>query len=361
MSRNLLAYMFTILVFAAGIYALLQSGKRLESARAHPVAAVQGTEPIVDAGVVSGEKAGGGLARVVRALRENLHDSLSLLLVQLILIVLLARVFGVLFARLGQPAVIGEMIAGIVLGPSLVGAFFPGAFAFIFPAASLGALRMLSQVGVILFLFVVGMDVDAKHLRSKADTALIVSHVSIVFPYFLGVLFAFLMFRSLAPPNASFPAFALFIGIAMSITAFPVLARIIEERGLANSQLGRMAITCAAIDDITAWSILAFVVAVVKAGRGGNLHNHPASGAGVRRHHVVCGQAVAEPSGFRAAQMAGGFGQRKIGGRFGAGVFLRAFHRGYWNSFTFWRVRGRNRHAGQSGVSLTVERPSGEF
>ncbi len=265
MSRNVLAYVFAILVFGAGIFAIIQSGKRLEVTGARPAISVSGTETKADARTIPGGNAEGVAVRVARGLRENLRASLSLLLVQLILIVLLARVFGALFARLGQPAVIGEMIAGIVLGPSLVGALFPGVFEFIFPATSLGVLRMLSQVGVILFMFVVGMDVDAKHLRNRANTAIIVSHVGIVFPYFLGVLFSFFMYRSLAPARASFPAFALFIGIAMSITAFPVLARIIEERGLGRSTLGATAIACAAIDDITAWSILAFVVTVVKA------------------------------------------------------------------------------------------------
>src|SRR5579863_4449143 len=238
MSRNVLAYMFAILVFGAGIFAIIQCGKRLEVNGALPAVSVPGTETVGDARTVPVGKAEGVTARVARGLRENLRASLSLLLVQLILIVLLARVFGALFARLGQPAVIGEMIAGIVLGPSLVGALFPGAFAFIFPATSLGVLRMLSQVGIILFMFVVGMDLDAKHLRHKANAAIIVSHVGIVFPYFLGVLFSFFMYRSLAPANTSFAAFALFIGIAMSFTAFPVLARIIEERGLGRSTLG---------------------------------------------------------------------------------------------------------------------------
>jgi Kef-type K+ transport system membrane component KefB len=198
-------------------------------------------------------------------LRDNLHDPLSLLLVQLIMIVLLARVFGALFVKLGQPAVIGEMTAGIILGPSLFGTLFPGAFGFVFPTGSLGALRMLSQVGVILFMFVVGMELDLKHLRGRANTAVMVSHISIVFPYFLGVLFSYFIYEKFASANASFPAFSLFMGIAMSITAFPVLARIIEERGLAGTSLGSTAISCAAVDDITAWTILAFVVAMVKA------------------------------------------------------------------------------------------------
>src|SRR4029077_57977 len=115
-----------------------------------------------------------GLGQSFQVLLDNLHAPLSLLLVQLILIVLLARIFGALFVKLGQPAVIGEMVAGIVLGPSVVGNLFPAASHFIFPAGSLGTLRVLSQVGIILFMFVVGMELDLKHLRSKADTAIMV-------------------------------------------------------------------------------------------------------------------------------------------------------------------------------------------
>jgi Kef-type K+ transport system membrane component KefB len=260
MKKNLLVYLLTILVFGAGIYLTLSAGKRLESSRQAPATSVVQTE----AAPQTHAPAGG-----IQMLRENLRAPLSLLLLQLILIVLFARIFGGLFVKMGQPAVIGEMLAGIVLGPSVVGALFPGAFQFIFPVDSLGALRMLSQVGIILFMFVVGMELDVAHLRRKADTAILVSHISILFPYFLGVVFSYFIFRSFAPPNVPFLSFALFMGIAMSITAFPVLARIIEERGLSGTFLGTTAITCAAVGDVTAWGILAFVVALAKFGGAG--------------------------------------------------------------------------------------------
>jgi Kef-type K+ transport system membrane component KefB len=157
------------------------------------------------------------------------------------------------------------MVAGILLGPSVFGALFPAGFHFVFPAPSLGTLQLLSQIGVCLFMFVVGMEVDIRRLRGKAPTALVVSHVSIVLPYLLGVVLAYFLYTRLAASGASFPAFALFLGISTSITAFPVLARILKERGLTQTTLGNIAVTCAAIDDVTAWSILAFVVAIAQA------------------------------------------------------------------------------------------------
>jgi Kef-type K+ transport system membrane component KefB len=160
-----------------------------------------------------------------------------------------------IFTKLKQPAVIGEILAGIVLGPSLLGAYFPNVSLFLFPADSFQNLQMLSQVGLIFFMFIIGMELDVKVLKHKAHAAVVISHASIIIPYFLGVCLAYYLFDSFAPPEISFTAFALFMGIAMSITAFPVLARIIQERGMTKSSLGAMAITCAAADDITAWCI----------------------------------------------------------------------------------------------------------
>jgi Kef-type K+ transport system membrane component KefB len=251
-----LAYVLILLVFGAGIYQAIRAGKPLETARA--------LTPSPSAAATAGSET--GLLRAARMLGENLRQPLSLLLVQLILIVLLARFFAYLAARIGQPGVIGEMVAGIVLGPSVVGMLMPDVFHFVFPANSLGALGLLSQVGVILFMFLVGMELELTNTRRQAGAAILVSHVSIIFPCFLGVFFSLFIYRPFAPPGVSFPAFALFMGIAMSITAFPVLARILEERGLTRTALGGMALTCAAIGDLTAWCMLAFVVAVVKAG-----------------------------------------------------------------------------------------------
>jgi Kef-type K+ transport system membrane component KefB len=264
-----LVYAVIVLGCGLGIYFTLQAGSRLEPARA---AAVAPAQPEVSAAVQAPTAAGpgGGAESWWQGTCEALRQPLPLLLIQLILIVALARFFAAHSARLGQPAVIGEMIAGIVLGPSVAGALVPGLFQWVFPAGSMGALRMLSQVGVILFMFVVGMELDLKQLRGQARTAVLVSHVSIVLPYFLGTFFSLFMYESFSTRGISFSSFALFMGVAMSMTAFPVLARILEERGLTKSHLGSMALTCAAVADVTAWTMLVFVVAVLKSRSPGN-------------------------------------------------------------------------------------------
>jgi len=202
----------------------------------------------------------------LEAFLSNLSYPLAILLLQIIAIMLVARVFGFVCRKIGQPSVIGEIVAGIVLGPSLVGAYFPAFSSFLFPASSLGNLGVMSQFGLILFMFVVGMELDLKVLRNQAHEAVVISHASIVFPFSLGVLLAYFIYQQSAPDHVSFISYALFIGISMSITAFPVLARIVQERGLTKTKLGSVVITCAAADDITAWCILAAVIAVVKAG-----------------------------------------------------------------------------------------------
>lgn len=199
------------------------------------------------------------------ALVLSIHQPVAQLLLQLVLIVVVARLFGRLFEKFGQPPVVGEMLAGITLGPSLIGSLAPSFSTFVFPKASMGNLQMLSQVGIILFMFVVGMELDANLLKQKAKSAILISQVSIAFPYFLGVALALVLYRGYAPAQTSFISFALFLGISMSITAFPVLARIIKEKGLTGSYLGTTAISCAAVDDVTAWCILAFIVALAKA------------------------------------------------------------------------------------------------
>ncbi|MBS7256467.1 cation:proton antiporter [Flavobacterium branchiicola] len=197
---------------------------------------------------------------------ENLQHPLAILLAQIVTIILVARLFGWFFRKIGQPSVIGEMIAGIVLGPSLVGMYFPEFSAALFPAASLGNLQFLSQIGLILFMFVIGMELDLKVLKNKAHDAVVISHASIVIPFALGLTLAYFIYHTFAPIGVEFSSFGLFMGIAMSITAFPVLARIVQERGMQKTKLGTIAITCAAADDITAWCILAVVIAIVKAG-----------------------------------------------------------------------------------------------
>lgn len=197
---------------------------------------------------------------------HNLQHPLAILLAQIVTIILVARLFGWFFRKIGQPSVIGEMIAGIVLGPSLVGMYFPEFSAALFPKESLGNLQFLSQIGLILFMFVIGMELDLKVLKNKAHDAVVISHASIVIPFALGLSLAYFIYHTFAPIGVEFSSFGLFMGIAMSITAFPVLARIVQERGMQKTKLGTIAITCAAADDITAWCILAVVIAIVKAG-----------------------------------------------------------------------------------------------
>jgi Kef-type K+ transport system membrane component KefB len=251
MRRTIVIYVVSLLVFGSGIALTLRQGSRLTPAG--PAAVVRASEP---APVIRPPTSG---------LRERLSEPLPLLLLQLLVIVCAARLCGMAIRRLGQPAVIGEIIAGIALGPSLLGALWPNVQAFLFPPSSVGVLKLLAEIGVLLFLFVVGLELDVAAVRGSAQAAFLVSHASIIVPYFLGVALALPLFPTLAPAGTRFVPFALFLGIAMSITAFPVLARILEEKGLTRTPLGGMAIACAAVDDATAWSLLAVVVATAQA------------------------------------------------------------------------------------------------
>ena len=196
---------------------------------------------------------------------QNFRAPVSILLMQIVVVVAVAGLFSRLFRRIGQPPVMGEMIAGIFLGPSVLGYFFPQVMAFLFPPASLQTLQLLSQIGVVLFMFIVGMELNVRHVMEKGTAAVMISHASIIVPFVLGTGLALFLYHGLAPPGTSFTAFGLFIGVAMSITAFPVLARILEDRNLTHTDLGSIALTCAAVDDVTAWCILALVIAIVQA------------------------------------------------------------------------------------------------
>ncbi len=206
----------------------------------------------------------------VSIFQNNLQEALPRLLLQIVIIIATTRTVGFLFKRIGQPAVIGEIVAGLLLGPSLFGLLFPNAFHFIFPVESLPNLRFLSQIGLVLFMFIVGMELDTRLLRKQAFEAIIISHASIIIPFFLGIYLSYYLYGNYALPNTSFISFALFMGIAMSITAFPVLARIIRDRKLSGTPLGILAIGCAASDDVTAWCILAMLVALIRSGSGMN-------------------------------------------------------------------------------------------
>lgn len=260
MKRATLFYVITLPLAVLGIMAVLHLGSDLPVPQAS--GAGVSAKPAKEA-LQGGEAS--AVATMMHSLQENFQDPLSRLFVQLILIIAASRLLGKAAGWIGQPAVVGEMAAGILLGPSLFGMLSPEAFHFVFPPESLGSLKLLSQVGVCFFMFSVGMELNIAQLRSKTHTAVVVSHASIVMPYLLGVVLAYFLYSHLAAQGASFMAFALFMGISMSITAFPVLARILQEKQLSRTYLGTTAITCAAVDDVTAWSMLAFVVAVARA------------------------------------------------------------------------------------------------
>lgn len=159
----------------------------------------------------------------------------------------------------------GEMVAGILLGPSFLGWLYPGVMTALFPAESLGALNALGQLGLLVFMFLVGLKLDYKLLRVQRHTAVLTSHASISVPFFLGTVLALYLYPRLSDESVTFTGFALFMGAAMSVTAFPVLARILSERGLLKSKVGTLAIACAAVDDVTAWIILAFITVLVRS------------------------------------------------------------------------------------------------
>lgn len=256
------AWLYAVVVFLVGIGILfsLYAGRNLKPSatsfaprvvvheNGHPVAAFVAPPANFTAG-----------------LRLNSTSALSRLFVQLGVILGAAAVLGWLFTRFGQPAVVGEMMAGILLGPSLFGLLAPKAFAFVFAPSSLDALRLFSQLGVCLFMFAIGMELNLGQLRRSAHRYLVIGHSSILVPYLGGVLLSILLYRDYAAPGTSFISFALFIGISMSITAFPVLVRILKDRKLFGTSLGQSATLCAAIGDVTAWCILAFVVAIAGA------------------------------------------------------------------------------------------------
>jgi Kef-type K+ transport system membrane component KefB len=189
---------------------------------------------------------------------------LAMLVVQIALIIGFSRVVAVLFEKIQQPNVIGEMFAGIMLGPSLLGWLAPGVSASLFPASSLGYLNAFSQLGIVIYMFLVGLALNVQELRKQGHAAVLTSHVSIIVPFVLGASLSLYLYPRLGDDRVSFVGFALFMGAAMSITAFPVLARILTDRGILGTNLGTLAIACAAIDDVTGWCILAYIVVFVR-------------------------------------------------------------------------------------------------
>jgi Kef-type K+ transport system membrane component KefB len=254
--RQLILYAGLIVVFGGLIVYLLKSG-------GHQVA----TNESATVTTLANPDASGFLTNLFQ---ENVQQALPRLLLQIIIIITATRSLGLIFRKIGQPAVVGETVAGIILGPSLLGLLFPGVFHFIFPMESLPSLRFLSQIGLILFMFIVGLELDNRLLRKQAFEAVIISHASIIIPFCFGIFISSFLYPRYASHQTGFFPFSMFMGIAMSITAFPVLARIIRDRKLTDTRLGILAISCAASDDVTAWCILAILIALIRSGSGMN-------------------------------------------------------------------------------------------
>lgn len=248
--KNYIIYVLMLLVLGGLIYFALKECDRFSHYEVDSSSIIQGAP----------------FDMFLQFMQDNLHHPLTTLLIQIIAVLLMVRLFGYLFSLIRQPSVIGEIVAGIVLGPSVLGFFFPDVFQFLFPVESLTNLELLSQVGLILFMFVIGMELDFSVLKNKINETLVISHAGILVPFFLGILASFWIYETYAAAQTPFMPFALFIGISMSITAFPVLARIIQERNMTKTPLGTLAIASAANDDVTAWCLLAVVIAISKAG-----------------------------------------------------------------------------------------------
>jgi Kef-type K+ transport system membrane component KefB len=191
--------------------------------------------------------------------------NLFTLVLQIAVVLAACRIVGIIFLKMHQPRVVGEMFAGIMLGPSLLGWIAPQTSAYLFPASSLGFLNALSQIGVVIFMFLVGLGTDPKELQGQGRASLLTAHVGITAPFVLASLLSLYLYPRLSDDSVTFTAFTLFMGAAMSITAFPVLARILQERKMMATRLGAVAIACAAMGDVTGWCILAYIVVLIRS------------------------------------------------------------------------------------------------
>jgi Kef-type K+ transport system membrane component KefB len=200
-----------------------------------------------------------------RGVATSNPDVLLHVLLALAVVIVAARGLGALCKRIQQPPVIGEVIAGILLGPSLLGHVSPEATSFLLPPSVAPFLSIIAQIGVILFMFLVGLELDVSQLKNRTRATVAISHASIIVPFVLGSILALWLYPNLSSSDVPFGVFALFIGVSLSVTAFPVLARILTDRGMQKSRLGVIALTCAAVDDVTAWCLLAFLIAVAKS------------------------------------------------------------------------------------------------
>ncbi len=260
LSRTLFFYSAILAFFTAGIVLILFAGKNLEHSHPKPQTS------LISPPSQNFQKITAQQNPLVEPFSTALRNPLSLFLIQAIVIIACARTFGLLFKKLGQPSVMGEITAGLFLGPSFLGALIPDYLPLLFPEQSLAYLKNLSQIGILVFMFLTGMEIDKGHLKKNAPSALVISHAGILFPFFLGTCLSYFIYTNYAPPGIAFAPFCLFMGIAMSITAFPVLAKILEEKKLLGTPLGTTALSCAAADDVTAWTLLAGIVAIAESG-----------------------------------------------------------------------------------------------
>jgi len=185
-------------------------------------------------------------------------------LVSMAMVLATATAVGCVVSRLGQPRVIGELLAGVLLGPSFFGGIMPHLATYLLPATVMPYIAMLAQLGVVLYMFQVGLQLDVELIRGRAHSAAFMSHASIIVPLVFGAALALFLYPRFSTNDVSFLAFGMFVGVAMAVAAFPVLARILNERGLSRTHIGAMALTCAAVDDVTAWLLLAVVVGLVR-------------------------------------------------------------------------------------------------
>lgn len=253
-SRSLIYYLVMLLVFGGLMYFIIKEG---EARQIQEAISVSNEAP---------HDLKEGFFVFKDLLMHHVESSIGILLLQIIVILITCRLFGWLFAKMQQPTVIGEIVAGIVLGPSVLGHLLPSVSAFLFPLDSLQNINMLSQFGLILFMFAIGMELNITEVRQKLKETILISHTSTIFPFFLGMVTAYFLYNKYAYESTPFLSFALFVSIALSITAFPVLARIIQEKGLTKTHLGTISLASAANGDITAWCLLAVVVAIAQAG-----------------------------------------------------------------------------------------------
>lgn len=208
---------------------------------------------------------------VVRSAKGVVREPAGVLthvLLALVVIILCARGLGWVFRRFSQPPVVGEMIAGILLGPSLLGRVAPGASAFLLPTGVAPYLSVIANIGVILYMFLVGVELNTDLLRDRTHSSVAISHASIIAPFLLGSTLALWLYPLYSSKDVPFVVFALFMGVSMSITAFPVLARIVSDQQMQATDLGAIALACAAVDDVTAWCLFALVVSVAAAHAG---------------------------------------------------------------------------------------------